>query len=559
MKVVLTFVIVMFLVSLTPARMIKVPCEYTSIQLGIDAAQNGDVILVEEGYYYENIDFKGKAITVTSEFILDGRYTHIGNTIINGSKSANPLRGSVVYFVSGEDTNSVLYGFTLTGGSGTEFKDGEKLQRMGGGICINRSGAKVEFNNIVKNFIVGEPELFTHGAGISAIGEEGNVIVIRHNRIEKNTIHGYWGGGAGVAMGSKNLIIFERNSVKDNSYSSTYGYAVGGIYVFGDQNYSGGITITGNLIQNNITYSTPSNRALAGGIYIENCSPCVRNNLIVGNNTNGAGGGINVSYRQSLGGNPAQPRIINNTLIGNKASEGGGVYIHSDNGQGYANPEIRNCILWDNISSSGSEITLNDASVQVNFSDIKGGWSGTGNLNADPAFMDSMVTTDLSRTFYYLLAPASKCVDAGDCEGCYNESWCEDPVCAMFPSRGSIRSDLGAYGGCSAYQPCTMPEIKLMLETSDINPPTNQSLAAKNYPNPFNPTTTIEINLGQKSMMTLDIYNVLGQKIANLYSGPLETGIHLFEWQAENLPSGIYYYSVQSQAEGQVGKMILVK
>jgi hypothetical protein len=97
---------------------IHVPADYTTIQAAINAANNGDIVLVAEGTYYENINFLGKAITVASHYYLNGKEKHIRKTIINGSQPVDPDYGSVVSFASGEDTNSVLCGFTITGGTG---------------------------------------------------------------------------------------------------------------------------------------------------------------------------------------------------------------------------------------------------------------------------------------------------------------------------------------------------------------------------------------------------------------------------------------------------------
>jgi len=128
------------------AQIIHVPEDQPTIQDGINAANDGDTVLVAENTYFENINFKGKAITVASNFILDEDTLHINNTIIDGSQPAHADTGSVVSFISGEDTTSVLFGLTITKGSGTFFQSSGT--RAGGGIVCRNSGAKIIYNNI---------------------------------------------------------------------------------------------------------------------------------------------------------------------------------------------------------------------------------------------------------------------------------------------------------------------------------------------------------------------------------------------------------------------------
>ncbi len=91
------------------ALVINVPLDQPTIQAGIDAASPGDTVLVADGTYYENINFLGKAITVTS---VNGP----ASTTIDGSST-----GNVVTFQSHEGRDSLLEGFTITNGaSGTE-------------------------------------------------------------------------------------------------------------------------------------------------------------------------------------------------------------------------------------------------------------------------------------------------------------------------------------------------------------------------------------------------------------------------------------------------------
>ena len=97
-----------FFSSTILADIIHVPSDTNSIQAGINIANNGDTVLVSEGTYFENINFKGRAIIVASHFLTDGDTTHIDSTIINGGQPSNPDSGSVVSFCSGEAGASIL-------------------------------------------------------------------------------------------------------------------------------------------------------------------------------------------------------------------------------------------------------------------------------------------------------------------------------------------------------------------------------------------------------------------------------------------------------------------
>src|SRR5580765_239846 len=98
-----------------------VPADFPNVQSAINASVGGDTVVVAPGTYYENINFKGKNIVVTSNYYLNRDTSFITQTILNGSQPVNADTGSCVIFSSGEDSTAVLMGFTLTGGSGSKW------------------------------------------------------------------------------------------------------------------------------------------------------------------------------------------------------------------------------------------------------------------------------------------------------------------------------------------------------------------------------------------------------------------------------------------------------
>ena len=81
----------------------------------------------------------------------------------------------------------------------------------------------------------------------------------------------------------------------------------------------------------------------------------------------------------------------------------------------------------------------------------------------------------------------------------------------------------------------------------------------QNYPNPFNPTTTIQFSISQTSHATLTVYNHVGQIVETLVNQELNPGVHNFTFNAQDVPSGVYFYKLQTGNQAQVKKMILMK
>ncbi len=138
-------------VSVAVATERLVPSQYPTIQTAINAADNGDTLIVGAGTYNENIDFMGKAITVRSS--NPNNFETVKNTIINGRQ-----RDCCVEFSTGESSNSVLEGFTLTDGAGTNvdysYNNGLLSGQAGGGILCLNSSPTIRHCNITGNGLI---------------------------------------------------------------------------------------------------------------------------------------------------------------------------------------------------------------------------------------------------------------------------------------------------------------------------------------------------------------------------------------------------------------------
>ncbi len=81
----------------------------------------------------------------------------------------------------------------------------------------------------------------------------------------------------------------------------------------------------------------------------------------------------------------------------------------------------------------------------------------------------------------------------------------------------------------------------------------------QNYPNPFNPSTNIKFSIPYKSILRLDIFNIIGEHVATLLEKEMEAGFHSIPFNAANLPSGTYIYRIQAEGFSQTKKMLLIK
>jgi subtilisin family serine protease len=190
---------------------------FATIQKGIRIAVDGDTVLVSPGEYQENMDFLGKRILVASYYIFDDDTATISQTIIDGGGN-----GSVVSFTSEENDSSVLKGFTIQNGSGTEVDESDFC---GGGIFTSYSSPKIIRNVIKDNTVT--------GLG-GAIYIEFSSALIERNVIISNSAS----EGGGIFCAENSLPEIVNNTFYNNSAD-----VVGGISWVGD-----GITIKNNIV-----------------------------------------------------------------------------------------------------------------------------------------------------------------------------------------------------------------------------------------------------------------------------------------------------------------------
>lgn len=402
-RTVLTCVYIGLLAAPTWAqRTINVPGDAASIQAGINAASDGDTVLVAPGTYVENIDFKGKAITVTSS---GGATT----TTIDGGQ-----KGIVVNFANNETRASVINGFTITddapplptqvtvradgilvAGANPTITNNIITNNRGFGIEVYSGSGYISGNTITFSSTAGDPTQdfgcdYDDGDGIYIHGASNTIVdppVIDHNTIEQNVGH-CQGGGIGLFAAPPSTII--SNNIIANNRSMGYG---GGVY-----EYIGSVSLYQNLIYNNVS------GVAGGGIY-----------LSLGSQVNGATGPLtsfvtnNTIYDNTISLNPD---IVGAWVDGSQVALPGYVsQLGFFNNLVIANDPYSAIACWPIYQYlSGAPPVVVNSDVINSGGPAYGGWctspAGTGNISVDPKFRNPA-----SGDFH--LQAGSPAIDAG--------------------------------------------------------------------------------------------------------------------------------------------------
>jgi hypothetical protein len=491
------------------SRVIQVPQDSSCIQCAINGAQDGDTVLVAPGTYMERINFRGKRIVVASYYILLGEQQYISYTRINADHFPLSDSASVVTFKSGEDSNSVLAGFTLLGGSGTMTRDKGGIRCGGGVFCLNSS--PTIRNNIIQGNEAINSSPFGCGGGIYC-EDYRKTPTISSNLIRSNTSN--YGGGI-YCSGSSAKIV--NNLIIGNS----------ALYVSKD--------------------TTLDDGGYGGGIECDN-----RSRLIIVNNTLDSnyayiyGGGIDVRGSSFV---QVANNIISRSLLGD------GIYVYSSNDTAY----ISYCDFWGNFEDDI------DGIVVLGLGDTTWGW----NRNETPC--DSFYNIFRNPYFVegYHLADSSACIDAGDNNAptLPPTDFDGNPRVADGDTNGSFFVDMGAYeyqtGGYGGFAKIVGGDRKDTETRSSSVVPDKFSLL-QNYPNPFNPATVVKFEIVQPAKVSLKIYNILGRLVRVLVDEEKVAGTYTTYWDGNDqngqpVSSGIYFYKLDAGDFTEVKKMVLIK
>ena len=355
------FLVIFFIITMVVSasgRIIRIPYNGPTIQDGIDGARDGDLVVVAPGTYTghgnRDIDFSGKAILLISEEGPEATVIDCEGT------DEEPHRG--FYFHCGERDDSIVEGFTVTGG----YTSGEEwIEKKGAAIlCLNSSPC------------------------------------IRECTIESN----YSRSGGIIDLNYSTESLISRCIIIDNTVEESGG----GINCMWSSPSIANCIISRNTIN-----------SVGGGVICYGSSPELKN-CIITQNVTVHGGGVYCHTASS-------PSLINSTIFANISFRGDWSGIGCFD---LSSPTIHNCILWNDCQD---ELYVESGEPSVEYSNVRGGWPGTGNIDSDPLFRSY-------KRFDYLLSRESPCIDAGDTsieDGCRWPEWYDN----------YMRSDMGAYGG----------------------------------------------------------------------------------------------------------------
>jgi len=493
----------------------------------LDVCNGITEIWVAEGTYLpaagsdRGVSFElGNGLAIYGGF--DGTETSLGQrdvaahpTILSGDLGATTKSDNSYHVVDGSNVTAtaVLDGFTGFGG----YADGTGDDQYGAGLFVKNGSPTVSNVTFSRNLAVGNGGGMYNEAGSPSLTDV---------TFEQNASEGGFGGGLTNWSGDPTITqaVFRANSASGG----------GGMYTGG-----------GNPTLTNVHFEDNSVSVWGGGFYANGNATLV--NGVFRNNSADMGGGVFNFFNLSGTYN-------NVTFSGNSASNSGGA-MHSLRSV----PTLTNVIMWGNTAPLNPETGYADGTPVISYSLIQGcggsgiGWNptigndGGNNIDADPWLKgDDWPDTPLA---VYSCSPAINAGDNSAVPGGVTTDIEGNPRI----SGGTV--DMGAY----EYQ---APKTGVEDDT-DSNLPTVTAIKGA-YPNPFNPTVTVEFDLDRRRNVEVSIYDVQGRLVRNLVNENRNRGTHRVRWEGRDnrgnqVASGIYLLLVRSEGWSDHRKIVLLK
>lgn len=421
--------------------------KYQTIQAGVNAVVNEAIIKVSTGIYPENIVISG-----SKKVLLQGgwdknfvsRTNDSSLTVIDGDLSDSVLS---IQSDAGQSLNVTIEGLTIRNGVSTD----------GGGLktSSNGEGSTLELNLI--NSIIENNVATIDGGGLMANSGDKSMMTLS---FINNTFSGNnaTSAGGGIWLNSHHSVLFVsmvQNNIVSNKNSDLDG---GGLAAYA----SGANANTTLVMENNFVFNNLG--SYGGGLWFYSwgqssiMNVTLTNNIIANNHAPVAFGGIGFMSDCNASG---VLTMINNDVVYNDADDSGGIFITSGGGLGEGIPPendaalvtvtIENNIIWGNYGKGGShDIDIYSylhscpAQVRISYSifDVYTSYQAdltiSNCLNQDPLFIDYN-----HQNFH--LQNNSPAIDWGNPNPEFNDQ--QSP-----PGKGTIRCDIGSYGGYNNYK-----------------------------------------------------------------------------------------------------------
>nr|WP_246410456.1 right-handed parallel beta-helix repeat-containing protein [Granulicella aggregans] len=429
--------------------MIRVPGDTPSIQGGIDAAEDGDTVLVEAGVYSERIDFHGKKITVRGSSAVD--------VILDGGAN-----GPVVTFASGEGRSSVLANLTIQNGRAFDRGTVAAINGSAGGIYIFQASPSLKDLIVQKNLQCGL------GVFSGAPRVEGSLIQGNNAPFEFACmiVSAETSPGRGESQGGGGIFLY--NKSPDGLYAEIVGNRIEGNSSFLRAGGIFAISAGNLLIANNVVANNQSGDTGAGIMTTDATTPEITQNLVFGNSTDqtvnfGSPLAPGIDIREAFGSSSSI--IAENTIYQNKAISqpvfevryGSQLYV------GFSDAPV---IVSNNVFS-GSDIyppiacvpgiksnelvrarfdhndVFNPSNPSVAYTSACGSQPGLdGNISSDPQFLSTLPIDQNA----FQLAQDSPAVDSGNNAQVYATSdLLGNPRVQDATGLGHAQVDMGAY------------------------------------------------------------------------------------------------------------------